>query len=440
MKHSNSKGNLTLITMAAWLCILGTFCYWQEMDTRQQEKKLAMSTANTFFQQNLIARQWNAGHGGVYVPVTPESPPNPFLSEHLRDLTTDNGMKLTKINPAYMTRQMAELAARNGADMRFHITSLKPVNPANKAADWEEKWLQSFEQGDKEQGNFYFDSKTSWFRYMAPLTVTKDCLQCHEMQGYKEGDIRGGISVSLPYPAHTHLHLFVSYGSASVVGLIFIFIFGTYYARRQRLFDATFNSPIPTCVTDQNHTILMANKSYWKEFGEIPKDQKTIKCYEHRPGKSCHTDHCPLTQILNGSDEYICEPHKEGIGVSKHFIVTAKPLCDSKGTAIGVVESFQEITERKRLEEEKEHLISELKKSLAQVKLLSGFIPICASCKKIRDDQGFWNQIEAYISQHSDAKFSHGICPDCVRKLYPEVADEILATVNTKISEDKAQT
>lgn len=63
---------------------------------------------------------------------------------------------------------------------------------------------------------------------------------------------------------------------------------------------------------------------------------------------------------------------------------------------------------------------ADLRDALAKVKTLSGFIPICASCKKIRDDQGFWNQIERYISEHSDAQFSHGICPDCMQRLYPD--------------------
>jgi len=85
-----------------------------------------------------------------------------------------------------------------------------------------------------------------------------------------------------------------------------------------------------------------------------------------------------------------------------------------------------EIAERKRLEEDKENVIVELRKALAEVKQLSGFLPICASCKKIRDDKGYWQQIEAYISDHSEAQFSHGICPDCMRKLYPEIADEVL--------------
>jgi PAS domain S-box-containing protein len=85
---------------------------------------------------------------------------------------------------------------------------------------------------------------------------------------------------------------------------------------------------------------------------------------------------------------------------------------------------FRDVTEHKRAEEEREKLIQELQKALAEVKTLSGLIPICASCKKIRDDKGYWNQIESYISDHSEAEFSHGICPDCMKKLYPDFADD----------------
>ncbi|HIJ40448.1 MAG TPA: response regulator [Deltaproteobacteria bacterium] len=71
-------------------------------------------------------------------------------------------------------------------------------------------------------------------------------------------------------------------------------------------------------------------------------------------------------------------------------------------------------------ERERDDLIVQLKDAMAKVKQLSGFLPICSHCKKIRDDKGYWNQIEAYIGAHSEADFSHGICPDCAKKLYPE--------------------
>ena len=98
-----------------------------------------------------------------------------------------------------------------------------------------------------------------------------------------------------------------------------------------------------------------------------------------------------------------------------------------KGQVTGdmLVRSIRYAIERKRIENEKEQAIAQLQEALAKVKLLSGFLPICASCKKIRDDQGYWQQIESYIRDHSNAEFSHSICPDCARKLYPELCKDM---------------
>lgn len=85
-----------------------------------------------------------------------------------------------------------------------------------------------------------------------------------------------------------------------------------------------------------------------------------------------------------------------------------------------ILSSISDITERKRAEAEREKLMQELQEALTRVKLLSGLLPICASCKKIRDDKGYWTQIEAYIRDHSEAEFTHGICPECFKKLYPD--------------------
>jgi hypothetical protein len=78
----------------------------------------------------------------------------------------------------------------------------------------------------------------------------------------------------------------------------------------------------------------------------------------------------------------------------------------------------EDISERRRAAEERERMIDELKEALANVKTLRGLIPICASCKKIRDDKGYWSQVEVYVRDRSEAEFSHGICPDCAKKLY----------------------
>ncbi|MBW2565339.1 MAG: PAS domain S-box protein [Deltaproteobacteria bacterium] len=93
---------------------------------------------------------------------------------------------------------------------------------------------------------------------------------------------------------------------------------------------------------------------------------------------------------------------------------------DKSGKPIAVEGIFRDVTMRKQAEQERERLISELQDALAEVKALSGLLPICSSCKNIRDDKGYWNQIEAYIKAHSEAEFSHSICPACAKKLYPE--------------------
>ena len=96
-------------------------------------------------------------------------------------------------------------------------------------------------------------------------------------------------------------------------------------------------------------------------------------------------------------------------------------LLDEKGELISVYSQVMNITKRKLVEEEREKLIAELKDAMSKIKTLSGLLPICSSCKKIRDDKGYWNQIEQYISEHSKAEFTHGICPECCKKLYPDI-------------------
>jgi PAS domain S-box-containing protein len=92
-------------------------------------------------------------------------------------------------------------------------------------------------------------------------------------------------------------------------------------------------------------------------------------------------------------------------------------LRDQGGAIIGIRSTLQDFTERKRAEAEREKLIAELRQALAEVKTLKGFVPICAWCKKVRNDKGFWDQVESYVERHTGATFSHGICPECSARL-----------------------
>ena len=104
----------------------------------------------------------------------------------------------------------------------------------------------------------------------------------------------------------------------------------------------------------------------------------------------------------------------------KTYELRVNSLYNQRKKFRGRIFHFQDISERKAAEREREKIIAELQEALEKVDTLSGFLPICANCKKIRDDQGYWNEVESYISQHSKAQFSHSLCADCIRKLYPE--------------------
>jgi PAS domain S-box-containing protein len=107
-------------------------------------------------------------------------------------------------------------------------------------------------------------------------------------------------------------------------------------------------------------------------------------------------------------------------GTAIDVSITVSPIKTGEGSIQGASIVLRDITDRKRQEKERLRLIEELREALKRVKTLNGLLPICASCKKIRNDGGYWEQVETYIRSRSNAEFTHGICPDCVRSLYPE--------------------
>ncbi len=136
-------------------------------------------------------------HGGVYVPVTERTVPNPYLDVPERDITTPSGRRLTLMNPAYMTREVHDLV-KDTYGIYGHITSLNPIRPENAADAWETRALQAFERGEEEVSSVEDFVGEPHMRLMRPLVTEEGCLKCHAAQGYNVGDIRGGISVSVP--------------------------------------------------------------------------------------------------------------------------------------------------------------------------------------------------------------------------------------------------
>ena len=191
----------------------------------------AKTEARALFHSIVITRKWNAVHGGVYVEKKTGMTSNPYLDDP--DITSTDGRVFTKKNPALMTREISAYAEQEGL-FRFNITSLKPLNPDNKPDAFEERALTLFEQGEKEAFQSEHLKGKTVFRYMAPLFVDQECLKCHAIQGYRAGQVRGGISVTFDVKdikkiQDTYTYIFIAFGFFSISLLLGI---GFYFTRR----------------------------------------------------------------------------------------------------------------------------------------------------------------------------------------------------------------
>lgn len=174
-------------------------------------------------------------------------------------------------------------------------------------------------------------------------------------------------------------------------------------------------------IQDRDLTIRYQNEIHISYFGDHL-GEKCYQAYRHL-GSLCTP--CPVMTSIKDGKIHTTEMVKPTLNDSSSYEITTSPLRDGTGQIIAGIEVVRNIDRRKKLQREREVLISELQEALANIKTLSGLLPICASCKKIRDDKGYWKQIESFIEVHSEAKFSHGICPDCAEKLYPEFYKKI---------------
>ncbi|MDD2758807.1 MAG: diguanylate cyclase [Methylomonas sp.] len=190
-----SKGIFVFVGL--WLMVIGISYYQQAEDDKRFGQKIAYKQAETFFQHILLMRYWNAHHGGVYAPVTESNQPDPYLNIPERDITTREGKRYTLINPAYMSRQMAKME-KGKTGILYHITSLDPQRPEDKADDWEVRALKAFEDGKTSFSELSDIDGKSYYRYMAPLVLEPECTKCHNEPDKNVGGFRGAISVSLP--------------------------------------------------------------------------------------------------------------------------------------------------------------------------------------------------------------------------------------------------
>ena len=188
--------------VVVWTLILGGLLLRDLVILKDATQSLAIREARAHFQKDEAFRFWAATHGGFYVPVDERTPPSPYL-DHIfeRDIETPSGVQLTLMNPAYAMRQMNEDFAETYG-VAGHITSLLPLRKENAPDDWEEIALESFEKGESEVLEFTAIEGQPFLRLMQPLITQEGCLKCHAHQGYVVGDVRGGVSISLPLIAY----------------------------------------------------------------------------------------------------------------------------------------------------------------------------------------------------------------------------------------------
>ncbi|MBT3322390.1 MAG: PAS domain S-box protein [Anaerolineae bacterium] len=186
----------------AWTLIIAGMLFRDLAMLKQFTQNLAIREARAHFQTDEAFRFWSATHGGFYIPVDERTPPSPYLAHIFeRDIETPSGVQLTLMNPAYALRQMNEDFAE-AYGVSGHITSLLPLRSENIPDNWERLALKSFEIGEIEALEFTeFEGEAS-LRLMQPLITQEGCLKCHAHQEYKVGDIRGGVSVTVPIAAY----------------------------------------------------------------------------------------------------------------------------------------------------------------------------------------------------------------------------------------------
>ena len=188
----------SVLVALVWTVLVIASLAWGAYGHRREVLSIAYQNAVTIIAKDIAFRAWASMHGGVYVPPTEQTPPNPyldFLPE--RDVVTTTGKKLTLMNPAYVLREAQSLYQGEHGESA-HITSLNPINPDNAPDEWEKMALNRFEFGAREIKGVTQSEGVTQMRVMRAFVVGKDCLKCHARQGYKVGDIRGGISATIP--------------------------------------------------------------------------------------------------------------------------------------------------------------------------------------------------------------------------------------------------
>ncbi|MEO5350469.1 MAG: PAS domain S-box protein [Magnetococcus sp. YQC-3] len=402
-------------------------------DEKVQTMTLAINTARANFYKDLSLRQWATRHGGVYVAVDERTPPNPNLS-HIpeRDIVTPSGKRLTLMNPAYMLRQVMEehtdLYGTNGK-----ITSLKPLNPGNAPDPWEEKALRMFEAGEKEAMEVLGLGLDASLRFMRPLIVEEGCQKCHGFQGYKVGDVRGGVSVQVPLRTFRETeaiavrNLWFAHAFFWGVGIVLLFLY--YKTARSRVVEQQIS-----------HQELRHQEEELRLFYDLPFIGMAVTSPETKRWIVVNNHLCQMLgysreELLQNSWDKMTHPddlnadleefqkvlhgNSDGYIIDKRFIrkdmsvidtvLNVRPIRREDGRVDRIFAMLLDITERKQVEADLRE--SQLQLQEATTTLAEGLYVVNRDCRitfvnpAIQKMLG-WRE-EEMIGQHSHTLFHH---------------------------------
>ncbi len=384
--------NLIITLAIVWFLLIAGSFLWHVRDIKRDIQKLAEREAISRVNKDTCYRYWIAQMGGIYVKAS-EAPPDRFLiARKDAELLTTSGERLVLIDPAYMTKMAFELNKELYGIMG-HISSLSPEKPDYRPDSWERAALEGFERGQMQKVSMVTIDGEKYIRAMKALVIGPTCMKCHESQGYQVGDIKGGISISLPFASYESIieqqvktFSFI-HGLILILGLLTLFV-GADISRRNKakwlkdikkrhiLMEAL---PDLVCFKDEDGRWLAANRSMLKLFGLEGVDfikKKGADLAKYAPFFRQVFHNCDETdQMAWQSGKAIRQEVTIPLsnGQSRTFDMMKVPVFDKDREREGLVVVGRDITEDKKNQEALER-ISKLKDLVLD--LATGFINI----------------------------------------------------------------
>jgi len=372
-----------------WTLIIAGLILSDLLHMEEQVITFATAEARASWDKDQAFRRWATRHGGVYVKPDSRTPPNPYLA-HLpnRDIETTDGMKLTLLNPAFMMRQMAQ-EYEEMYGVKGSITGQVLLNPINQADPWELATLKRFDAGEKEVIETADIDDQPYLRLMRPMIMEEGCVKCHGHLGFKEGDIRGGVSIAIPltpyfntlasnvrisYVAHGGIWLF------GILGIGFVAVRSAQREKERQESDAALEASQAdirfqarmleqmsegVILTGNDASIIYANAGAERLFG-YDKGEMTgqpVAIINHPDEKNPQEKADEILRILKQEGEWqgeIRNIKKDGASIWCHAIVSAFDHPVYGEVWLGVQ---RDITEHKAAEAEVQRLASIVKHS-----------------------------------------------------------------------------